>query len=217
MAAIGPYGSAPAEARVEPPRRAHREALHPRGERHAVIGLDQHVNVIALHRVLGDARVLAPRLAHGLTKCLVEELAAKIRQPFARRSVTCTGGYQRCSGHARCRTFARFAAVLPAPGRGPPHDRRSANESCPAAAPPARARRSAPRSRSRAFAVVDLRPFIRWGQTMTTAPFARMPRKNRSFMSRRDARARLFVPVSFPSCRSHEVVSTSNARRGRRA
>ena len=81
MVALGPDAPAPAEnARVESARGAHGEALHAGRERDAVVGLDEHVHVVTLHRVLDDAKVVATRSPHRLAQLVVEQLTAQARK-----------------------------------------------------------------------------------------------------------------------------------------
>ena len=65
VVAIGPHTTSPAPCRrVEEAISAHGEALHAAGERIAVVGLDDEMEVIVLDGELDDAKVVAPRPAN---------------------------------------------------------------------------------------------------------------------------------------------------------
>jgi hypothetical protein len=60
-----------------PPSGAHGKALHADGESRGVVGLDEHVHVVPLDRVLHDAKIVATGRTHRFAKLGVDSLAAK--------------------------------------------------------------------------------------------------------------------------------------------
>ena len=80
MVPIAPYaaGASPEDATVDAHRDSNCEAPHPVGEGRGIVGLDDDVDMIGLHRIVRDAKSLAPRVADGPLEELPQPLATEV-------------------------------------------------------------------------------------------------------------------------------------------
>mgnify|MGYP007011844241 CR=1 FL=1 len=128
MVALTKQLSPTAEERVETLGQPYLKALHTSGEDLLVLRLDDHVQVIALHRELHDPEPLLVRKLHAATNPPKDPRATQRRCTFdePQRDV------QRCPPGQRWPASMRHARSLPTRNGLPPRSRPPTTPTCPA-------------------------------------------------------------------------------------